>query len=339
MQTVYQTLGTLILVASIVDLVWTTLWVEGQAGPLTSRLMTGTWTALRRVGERRPGALVLAGPSILILTLIAWIVLPWAGWTLIFGSAERTLLDSFAGRPISWTDRVYFVGYTIFTLGNGDLVPRDGVWQIATTLATANGMLLLTLSVTYILSVLDAVSQKRAFANNATGLGESGETFVRTSWDGEEFRGLDVLLTTLGSELGTLTANHHPYPILHYFYSERAGRSPVVAIAVLDEALTLLRFGVREEDRPSEAVVESARSSVESYLETLNANFVTSADRAPPAPDLGALDDAGVPTVPDEEFESAVADLEDRRRALLGLIESDVRQWPSRTGDDDRDPR
>ncbi|WP_281246994.1 hypothetical protein [Natrinema salaciae] len=35
----YLALGVIVLVGTVVDVLWTTLWVEGGAGPLTSRLM------------------------------------------------------------------------------------------------------------------------------------------------------------------------------------------------------------------------------------------------------------------------------------------------------------
>ncbi len=325
----YLTLGITLLTGGVVDLLWTTLWVEGGAGPLTSRLMARTWQTLRRIGGEHPRVLSLSGPLILVGGLTLWITLLWVGWTLIFASAESALIDTRGAGPISWIERFYFSGYTIFTLGNGDFAPRDGVWQIATVLATANGMLFVTLSVTYVLSVLDAVTQKRSFASNVSGLGTQSETVVRTSWNGEEFRGLDLPLNTFTSQLNTLTANHKAYPILHYFFSGQRKQAPTLSITILDEALTLLRFGVPEHHRLSEAILKNSRSSVENYLETLNEAFITPAARTPPAPDLASLREADIPTVTDDEFARSLDRLDDRRRRLLGLIEADARQWPS----------
>ncbi|PGF18215.1 hypothetical protein CP556_03615 [Natrinema sp. CBA1119] len=322
-------LGILLLAAVVADLLWTTLWVEGGAGPLTSWLMAATWSGFRRVGDRGSRLLTLSGPSILVVGLVTWLVLLWAGWTLVFASAEYPLIDTVDGSPISWSDRIYYTGYTIFTLGIGDLVPREGPWQIATTLATASGMLFVTLSVTYVLSVLDAVTQKRSFASSVSGLGDQSDGILRTSWNGEEFDGLALSLNELTSQLNTLTANHKAYPILHYFHSGQTERAPVTSVALLDETLTLLRFGVPERDRPSDTIVRNARASVDSYLGTLDDAFIDPADRSPPAPSLEPLRDADVPTVSDGAFDASVADLRERRRLLLALVESDVRQWPT----------
>ncbi|WP_254528799.1 potassium channel family protein [Natrinema gelatinilyticum] len=324
-------LGSVLLATIVVDLLWTTIWVEGGAGPLTSRLLVWTWSGLRRIGDRDSRLLTLSGPLCLVNGLAVWIFLLWAGWTLIFASADYSIIDTIDGGPVSWLDRLYFTGYTIFTLGNGDFAPRDGIWQLMTTLTTASGMLFVTLSVTYVLSVLDAVTQKRSFASSVSGLGTRSDEILRTSWDSNEFRGLDVPLNDLTSQLNALTENHKAYPILHYFHSGQSDRAPVTSIAILDDALTLLRFGVSESDRPSDTIVKNARMSVHSYLRTLHETFIEPADRSPPDPALDSLRDAGIPTVSNEEFTASLSDLTERRKTLLGLVESDVREWP--TGD------
>lgn len=141
--------------------------------------MSWTWRVLRKIGNSSSWIRSLAGPLIFVFSLLVWIVLLWGGWTLVFAGAERPLIDTLNRGSISWTDLIYFAGYTLFTLGNGDFVPREGIWQIATILATESGMLFVTLSVTYILSVLDAVTQKRSFATVVNGLGAQGVSIVQ----------------------------------------------------------------------------------------------------------------------------------------------------------------
>lgn len=309
-------------------MLWTTLWVDGRAGPLTSRLMSGTWKAFRRAFGERPRVLSLSGPILLVLGLAMWIGLLWSGWMFLFAGGEESLLDTRNTGPISWAERFYFVGYTVFTMGNGDFTPNGGTWQVATALTTASGMFFVTLSVTYVLNVLSAVTQKRSLASSIHGLGEQSTGIIETSWDGDSFEGLDVPLNLIANQLDTLTANHKAYPILHYFFTPETSQAPVPNIAVLDETLTLLRFGVDPEHRPSEPTITQARSSVQTYLDTLESGFVGPASQSPPAPDLEHLRDSGVPTVLDEEFTNSLAEVDDRRRLLLGLVASDTRCWP-----------
>ncbi len=158
MNAIYLALGVGLLACAVVVLLWTTLWIEGGAGPLTSRLLSGTWRTLRRFGNRNPLLLSLSGPLLFVLSLSAWIVLLWGGWALVFAGAETVLIDTLNRGTVSWSDRIYFAGYTLFTLGIGDFAPRTGIWQIVTVLATGSGLLFVTLSVTYTLSVLEAVT-------------------------------------------------------------------------------------------------------------------------------------------------------------------------------------
>ncbi|WP_135366651.1 potassium channel family protein [Halosimplex halophilum] len=328
MNLAYLFLGTSFLVLVVIDLLWTTLWVEGGAGPLTTRLMSWTWRLLRRVAGHRPRVLSLAGPIVLVLSLTVWICLLWFGWTFLFAGGESTLMDTRDPGPIAWTERFYFVGYSVFTMGNGDFTPRDGLWQIVTGLTTASGMLFVTLSVTYVLNVLGAVTQKRSLASSIHGLGGGSTEILERSWDGDSFQGLEVPLNSISGQLDTLTSNHKAYPILHYFYTPQTEQAPVTNIAVLDEGLTLLEFGVSEQDRPSEIAIGQARSSVQDYLNTLDTAFVEPAQRTPPAPALGVLRDSGIPTVSDQQFDESLDSIDDRRRTLLGLIEADERRWP-----------
>lgn len=321
-------LGVVFLVAAVGDLLWTTLWVEGGAGPLTTRVMEWAWRTARKLGSRRSRVLTLAGPITLLLGLTVWIGLLWAGWTFVFAGAENSLIDTRDPGPISWTERFYFVGYSLFTLGNGDFTPKDGIWQIVTSLTTASGMLFITLIVSYVISVLDAVVQKRAFASNVSGLGQRGETIVRTAWNGEKFDGLELPLNSFTTEINKLTTNHQAYPVLHYFYTDQREYATVLSIVALDEALTLLRFGVLVDERPSKAILENARASVGNYLQLVTSSFGHTAVQEPPAPGLDIVRDVDVPTVSDETFSQSLTGSEERRKKLLGLVEADARDWP-----------
>ena len=236
-------------------------------------------------------------------------------------------IESLAGDQ-EGVERFYFVGYSLFTMGNGDFTPKDGIWQIVTSLTTASGMLFVTLIVSYVISVLEAVTQKRAFASNVSGLGQRGETIVRSAWNGETFDGLELPLNSFTTEINELTTNHQAYPILHYFYTDQRKYATVLSIVALDEALTLLRFGVSEDERPSKAILENARASVGNYLQLVTSSFGHTAVEEPPAPDLDIVREAGVPTVSDEAFSQSLTEAEKRRKRLLGLVEADARAWP-----------
>lgn len=328
MEPLYLALGTALLVAVVVDIIWTTLWVDGGSGPLSRRLTTWTWHGLRRANDERK-LLSTAGPVILTLTLAMWIGLLWLGWTFLFAGGRPALVSTHTGDPASWTGRFYYVAYTMFTNGNGDYTPTSGVWEITSSFTTATGMAFVTLGVSYVLTVLGSVSEKRSFASDVTGLGERSESFVRTGWNEAEgeFGELGLPLESLADDLSLLAEQHKSYPILHYYHSEQPSRASAVAVPILDEALTLLRHGVRD-DRPDPVLVESARSSVDSYLDTLGTAFIEPAEEVPPPPDLDRLREDSIGTVDEAEFAETLSELEERRRKLLGIARADAWEWP-----------
>ena len=329
MNSLYLVVGLVLLVVVIVDILWTTLWVDGGSGPLAGRLATWTWRGLRTASGDNSRVLSLSGPIILALTLAMWIALIWTGWAFLFAGDETSLVNTHTGDPADWTGRFYYAAYTMFTNGNGDYSPTTGTWEIASSFTTATGMAFVTLGVSYVLTVLGAVSAKRSFASDVTGLGERSEAFVRTGWSDEDFQGLDLPLESLSSQLSLLADQHEAYPILHYYHSENGDRASAMAVPIFDEALTLFRYGVSEEDQPNAALVENARSSTESYLQTLESAFIEPAEDVPPPPDLDRLRAEEIQTVSDEEFADALEDLTERRRKLLGVVEADAWNWPS----------
>lgn len=330
LETVWLVLGIVLLLVVFVDALWTTLWVDGGGGFLTARLTTWAWRGVMAVvGRRHHRALSLFGPTVLVSVVVLWGLLLWGGWVLVFSGEPASLLENSPEKtPADWTGRIWFVAFSISTMGNGDYKPDGGAWQIVASLTTLSGFFLATMAISYLLSVLGAVVAKRAFAGQIAGLGHTPTGFLENTWDGESFRALDLPLNSLSGMLGALTEQYLSYPILQYYHGARAAKSPAIGIVVLDEALTLLQYGVPEQNRPTVAVLHSARAGVAGYLETLQSAFINPADEVPPAPDLGRLRAAGIPTVGDAEFEAALEALKERRKKLHGLLLADGWQWP-----------
>lgn len=324
----YLVIGLGFLLTAVVDLFWTTLWDDKGAGPLSSRLMVVLWKLLRNPGNEHEQLLTLGGPLILSFNLAIWVGLIWIGWAFVFAGGETSLIHARGPGPVTWIGRIDFVAQAMFTMGNGDFYPTSDVWRLATALTTASGMLFVTLGVSYVISVLGGVSGRRAFANSVLGVGKRSETFVRTGWNGEDFDQFDHLLDSLSSDLSHLGAQHKIHPILHYYRSSQELDSSARAIVVFDEALTLLRFGIPEQHRPNDALIGSARSNAESYLNAYT-DTMKPADQTPPSPDLDCLRDADIPTVSDEEFADALDDLDERRRQLYAVLEASGWSWPS----------
>ena len=322
--------GFFLLVLVLVDALWTTLAPRG-GGPVTKRIARAWWTASLWLHRRRPhgarGLLGFAGPALIVVVFLVLVIGLWAGWLMVFSADPAAIVSSSSRVPAALAERIYYVGFTLFTLGNGDYVPVGGRWAVLTALASLNGLFVVTLAITYLVPIVSAVASKRQLAAIINDLGASPVELVCGAWDGSGFEGLDQHLTALVSSIEGHTQRHLAYPILHYFQSENPRTSLAVSIAVLDEALLLLAEGLTPTVRLAPAVIEPTRRAINGLLDTLNDAFISPAAQTPAPPDLAALASAGIPTVAVPDFGRVVAGLEARRRLLSGLVTDAGRCW------------
>ncbi|TCJ38883.1 ion channel [Parafrankia sp. BMG5.11] len=264
--------------------------------------------------------MIMAGPLVLTITVATWLFLLWAGWFLVFWSYPPSLLSSSTEAVADFSDRIYFVGYTIFTLGNGDFSPSAGSWQVATALASGTGLFTATLAITYLISVISAAVSARAFAAEVRGLGNTPAEAVAAGWDGNSYSGLSLPLNSIASQLTKLSQQYLAYPVFQYFHSDEAGKSPIVGLARLDQVLMIAAHGVPDRFRPPEVILNSARSAIVNVLEALPKHFTKPGDAPLPIPSLDALRSRGQPVVPEDEFAIEVGSEQDRRKRLHGLL-------------------
>jgi len=327
-------LGLVLVLASLIDALWTALWVDGGAGPLTTHITNIVWWIMRKlIRTKRNYWLSLAGPLIQTITVFFWVGLLWVGWVIVYSSDNDSLIYTRTpeNMPGDLASRIYFVAYTITTIGNGDLYPKGNGWEIVASFTGLSGMFLITMVVSFLLSVIGGVTTKRSLASQITGLGSSSEEFILNIWSGKGFPGLDLQLMLMTSQLGTLTEQQLAYPVLHRYHGATYKEDSAPAIAILDDALTLLKYGVQEQYRPAPLVLKSARETVHTYLKTLASASIYPADHVPPSPDLEPLRKAGIPVVSDEEFARSLQELTHRRKLLLGLVEHNSFKWPYTT--------
>lgn len=325
--------GSLILIWSVTEALWTTLWIDGNSAPLTTRLTTGIWKAWRALfKQKQHGALSLAGPLVLLLTVVCWIVFIWLGWSMMFYAREGSLASSEGVLP-DFIGTMWYVAYTMFTVGNGDFLPQGSSWQFLSSFVAFSGMGLVTLSITYLMQIISAVVTKRSFASQVTSIAKAADKFVAAQWTGSGFGEIVLQLNALSGQLATLNEQHLAYPILHYYHAKNADKSSAIALPVLDDSLTIIMECVEEKYRPAETILISCRASVTSYLKTLKAAHIHAKKTVPPLPDWDALKSAGVPVCNKESFVQIFKEHADRRKLLFGLTENAAWRWPSNLED------
>lgn len=321
--------GVLIIIMAFSDLLVTTLSSQG-AGVLTHRLNHYFSTFLKFICGYNPRNKFLnySGMYIMIVILLGWIFLIWAGNSLLFISDEDSVINSTTKRPAPIIDKIYFVGYTLSSLGYGDNVPNGNAWKLYTSFISFTGIMYLTIAITYIVPVVSKAIEEKSVSIMISTLGNSPQEILINNWDGKEFKGLSSLFQSLSSMIVQHGQSHLSYPILNYLHNSDKRKSIAINISNLDEALTLLHC-IPEEYRPQKTSMRILRKGITSYISTLENSFIKSSDKTLIIPDISELKKAGIPICDNETLEKEFERLTYRRKVLRGLIETDL--WDPNT--------
>jgi ABC-type thiamin/hydroxymethylpyrimidine transport system permease subunit len=317
--------GIILIGLVVIDFIWTTLWVQGGAGPITSKLTSGIWTITRKVSRNNKTVLSLAGPMLLVITVMSWILLFLAGWFCLIATDPVILSNSQHSGTATIIDRIYYVGYTFFTLGSGNWTPSSDTWKVVEIIITASGMISITFAVTYLINVVSAVSSKRSFAQDVLSIGQTGTEILLTAWNGKDLHHLDKPLSLISSNLSTLSTQYNAYPILHYYFNKDSSKSASLAIAALDDALQVIEHHLPKETLPNPVIVKQARSSILTFLDTLDLVSISDKSEEAPAPVLTELSEKGLPVQQAQGKEQP----SDHRKKLLSLVHLNARKWPT----------
>lgn len=323
--------GVGLLVIVLVDATLTTMTAGNGAGPVTVRLGRLLWRAFRAASGGTPWRLLShAGALVLLATFGTWVLLLWAGWSLIFIGAGEAIVDASTGAPASTPATIYYAGFVVFTLGVGDFIAATGTWQVATAIASLLGLFLVTLSITYLISVVSAAVTRRQFAQSISVLGTTGVDIVLAhTVNGELSSQFSSQTQQLTSQLLKMTQQHLAYPVLHFFHASSSTASAPVAVAALDDALVLLDSGVDSSGSPAHDVLGPLQRAIEHYADTVHAIGAGRNNSPPPLPPLEPLTRAGLPTVEQRRYVERGSIHAERRCALHCIVRSDARQWPA----------
>lgn len=119
--------GTLLVAATFVDAVVTTMTAGNGAGPLTGPVGRWLWRAMLGLSAHRPAPRLSCGCALILLATVAmWVLLLWSGWTLVFLGAGDAIVVASTGAPATVPVTIYFAGFVVVTLGVGDLMAVTG---------------------------------------------------------------------------------------------------------------------------------------------------------------------------------------------------------------------
>ncbi|QDG53011.1 two pore domain potassium channel family protein [Persicimonas caeni] len=323
--------GALIVLFIFMDALWTTLWSEGGAGPLTDRISTIIWKGFKKVagagGSMNHFLLSLAGPVVLVVTVVTWLLLMWTGMVMMFGAHPDAVVVALTKNPGDLTDRIWFVLFTTTTVGNGGFAPNTDFFQVLAGFIGASGMAMMTLAITYSFQVLSAVVNKRTFASQVLSLGETTSELVRALQHAPP-SSIATQLSSMGERLGSITEQHKAYPVLHYFHPSDRHRSTACAVAAIDEALRIYCTGLSDDDIVVDtSVFQPLRRTIGTFLEELRESYLVGTEESPPRADIGEMRQQGADISHPQRVHEAAEEEDERRKLLEGLVSYDGWQW------------
>lgn len=237
--------GAVLVALALADVFLTVLYARSGAGFLTPRLNRLSWRLLVRLAPERRGRrdwlLSFGGPLLMVLTVFVWSSLLFVGAALICWPGLGAGIE--ASEPPTPTDfwaALYFAGYSLTTLGTGDLAPQGTLYRMLMIFFALAGFSFITLTLTYFMQVYSAVVRRNALAQTfhhiSAGSGDAAEIVARLG-PGGSFSDARSTIADLGGGLLDLLESYHSYPVLHYFRMRDARYSTArVCLLVLDTA-------------------------------------------------------------------------------------------------------
>lgn len=240
---------------------------RGMVARRVVRTVTG---AVRRLPDGGGTVGLLGGPLSFIAVVATWAAMMAVGWALIF---YPQLPDGFNFDPAldptrhsGFLDALYISLVNLTSLGYGDISPASPLLRVLGPVETMFGLGLLTASISWLLSIYNAISRRDSLAHEVHLVKEAEERLGEKLADADP-RLLEALLASFAEQLIRARRDVIHFPIVHYFRTEDEER----ALAGLLPFLTSLADEAAEESRPHSLRMraEILRMAIDDFAETL----------------------------------------------------------------------
>ena len=321
-----QIAGMIVIAGVLLDVFLTVLYARMGYSIVADRLARMLWSSVCRLSivfeKRRPLILSFGGPVIVVAVLGIWIVALICGSAMIvhpeLGSGLR---GPRASTPRDFITAVYVAGTSLITLGTGTLEPQTPATRLLYIFNPVVGMSLMTLTVTYIVEIYNALHDRNTLALKLflmSGKTGNAADLVAALGSGGDFGVAYSLVAEIGAELVSLKESHNFYPVLFYFrFRDPLYSVSMASLLALDTA-TLLSTALNEKRYAwlkNAAAVITLREAGALLINTLQQTFLPKRSAESEAPGeeemklwrlryfaaLRRVQDAGIETRVDED--------------------------------------
>ena len=246
----------------------------------------------------------------MVETVVVWGLLMLCGFALIYWpSLGEGIQASSGSTPTDFWSAFYYSGYSFTTLGTGDLVPKTAIFRILMVVQAWIGFAVLTLTLTYLMSVYSALVRRNTLAqvlhHMTGGTADPVELVGGLAGGGPESASSQLM--DLGARILNLLESHHSYPILHYFRMRdpRYAMSRIAYIALETATLIDEALGSQFDGLKRSAGLKLLSGSGRDLLEQTSSSFLKGAakrnvhrdDRQSFNAAICKLDNCGIDTV------------------------------------------
>lgn len=223
----FTILGVGLLALAAYDIYATILHARARSGPIGETLnrtfwWVGRFFAIKFSRPRRHKLLNIIGPLLLPALIVVYIIVVLTGFALIYYPrmpSQFIVMPTAVAHP--WVESFYFSGITMTTLGYGDIAPHTIAMRFAALVEAASGLALISLSITYLITVYGALEHKRSVALSFYHQAEEGANvagFIAHHFVGGKFYGMEPVLRQAARDIQQLLESHVEHPVIHYFH-------------------------------------------------------------------------------------------------------------------------
>lgn len=268
MDLVWTLLGALIIALTLRD-IFDVLFHPLGRGMIARQVVRLVATAARAAGGVRTIGL-LVGPLSYVAVVGTWALLLAFGWALVF---LPQLPQGFTfgpglvpGEHSGFLDALYVSLVNLTSLGYGDISPASPALRVLGPVETLFGLGLLTASISWLISIYNAIARRDSLAHEVH-LAKEAEEQLGTKLADADPHLLERMLTSFTEQLIVTRRDLIHFPITHYFRTEDEER----ALASLLPFLSSLVEEASARSRPAALQVRAQmlRMAIDDFAKTL----------------------------------------------------------------------
>ncbi|SHF42874.1 Ion channel [Salegentibacter echinorum] len=322
-------IGITLYIMIVTDMVMTTVTVKG-GGWITNKISSMSWKFFLKLCDHNGKSRLLShiGYLQLLFIVLFWVVMLNVSFTLVLWSDTASVINSTSKLPVNLWGKIYYSGFSLSTLGVGDYIAKNDLWRLVTTLYSFTGLILITMSITYFIPVLNAVIKKRKLGILISSLGKEPQDMVLNSYNKEKWDVLNYRVVSLAEELIEHSQNHRAYPVIHYFHNNKKEKAIIIQIARLNEAIFILKNFIKIDVSSESNPLDNIDIALSDYIEVIQeVKGVKFTEVFPSNPGLNKLEDAGLIQKNTKSTNKLTKEMQKRRKVLCRLVKEDGWEW------------